>query len=66
MDQDIDQKLRDIQRQYLDFLDDEVSSNVIVHVYIYVYTEFNLFREIKQNIRSWLKICWLTANVGLL
>lgn len=24
MDQDIDQRLRDLQRQYLDFLDDEV------------------------------------------
>lgn len=25
MDQDIDQRLRDLQREYLDFLEDEVS-----------------------------------------
>lgn len=28
MDQDIDQRLRDLQREYLDFLEDEVSCTV--------------------------------------
>lgn len=33
MDQDIDQRLRDLQREYLDFIDDEVSMVNILMCY---------------------------------
>lgn len=47
------QEQRDIEREYLDFLDDEVSNNTIAR---YLRIKFNIFlRDMIESIQSWLK-----------
>lgn len=47
--QDVDQRLREIQREYVDFLDDEVSQTK--HQLI-KYLTFNFYRKNRENMRN--------------
>lgn len=64
---DEEQRLRDIQREYLDFLDDEVISNHFIpsmkiklsvsnDVFINVICAIYVCRRIKEHTKHWSKI----------
>lgn len=62
---EIDQRLREIQREYLDFLDDEVS--ICVHLYVFIHDYVEPSSRVCNQHCQCQKLCkFMTSNAHFL